>query len=51
MGRDKDEEDSISGIRNDDRKVEMARRGWEEDTRDPAVELLKELRHDVREGE
>lgn len=44
-------DESIPAIKHDDRKVEMARKGWEEDTGEPALELLKELREDVREGE
>lgn len=43
--------DDIAAIKKDDRNIEMARRGWEENTEDEALELLKELRNDVREGE
>jgi hypothetical protein len=51
MGKRKDNDNDIKAIYETDRKVEIARRGWDEDTGDESLELLKELRNDVREGE
>lgn len=50
MGKKKDE-DNIEGIRKDDRNIEIARRRWEEDIDDPAIEILREIREDVEHDE
>lgn len=51
MGRKKDDDEvlNLADIRKDDRKLDVAAKGWDEDTQDPAIELLKELARDVRE--
>ncbi len=51
MRKRKDNDDDIKAIYETDRKVEIARRGWDEDTGDENLELLKEFGKDVRGDE
>lgn len=50
MGK-KDDEDNIEEIRKDDRNIEIARRRWEEDIEDPAIEHMRLIREDVEHDE
>lgn len=50
MGRGKDdnvEEYDFEQSRKDDNNLSKAGHGWDEDSGDPAIELLKEIREDT----
>lgn len=46
MGKNKDDDEvlNLAEIRKDDSNLNVAAKGWDEDTKDPAIELLKQLR-------
>lgn len=46
----KKEEFDFKQARKDHDNLTKAGKGWEEDTNDPAIELLKGIREDVEDG-
>lgn len=52
MGKNKDDnvsEYDFQGSNKDDKNLTKAGKGWEEDTKDPAIELLKGIRQETEE--
>lgn len=52
MGRKKDDEPvDLEQFKKDERNIEIARRRWEEDIDDPAIEVMRLIREDVEHDE
>lgn len=49
MGKDNVEEFDFEQARRDESNLTKAGGGWKEDTKDPAVEFLKEIRKETEE--